>query len=372
MKPRGLWQVPILLSFLAWPCAGQRGFQLEPTETIPLEHYLQFWGAHQLQCDSDGNFYMLAHSAEDSSKDYLLRVSANGEEITQIDPRSVPELRGLRISRVFTPGPQGEVFLMASKDVSEGKNPQEEASHQAGGETGRKVEAYVLSFGRGGNLVSTAKLEFPVEPKAIAAFESGELLVSGVLSSFQRDSERVGREPFTGIFNREGLLLKKVDLAGSAKIPPELSNTQDRGAGADPLDATDVSKAGSVDNGSVYLMQQLLQTSVFLLISPDGKVVRKIEVSPPERARLHEVRFADGKLMAMFMRTMQLPGNPKGVLATESEVFRIVNIENGEKTAEYERRRPFIGDLACYTSDMFTFLRVGENRRLELVRAETR
>lgn len=220
----------------------------------------------------------------------------------------------------------------------------------------------------GGNLISNAKLDVPVEPKAFAAFESGELLLSGVISSVNQDSET--QEPFTGIFARDGLLLKKVDLPRNPQGPQEGSTTQDTGADRDGLDATKMSRAGSAGDTNVYLMQSQLQMPTFLLISSEGKVVRTIQITPPERGRLRDVRFAGGRLLAMYMRTIQLPGNPKGILATDSEIFRILNIENGEKIAEYERRRPFLGNLGCYASDALTFLRVGENRRLELVRAE--
>lgn len=118
MRPRRSWQIALMSLVLAFCCAAQRNFQLQPTETIPLEYNLQFWGAPQLQCDSDGNLYMLAHSVQDSSRDHLLRVSADAKETTQIDPRSVPELQGFRISPVFAPGRGGEFLLIASKTPS--------------------------------------------------------------------------------------------------------------------------------------------------------------------------------------------------------------------------------------------------------------
>ncbi len=369
MRPLCWWQIPIILSVFARPCAAQRGLQLEPTESVLLEHTLQFWGAPQLQCDSEGNLFILAHSAEDSSKDYMLKVSPHGEETRQIDPRAVAELHGFRISTVFTPGPHGEIFLFTSKNVSEGTSPQGVRS-QATGEKEREAEVYIASFDRGGNLISNAKLDYQVEPKAIAAFNSGELLVAGVVSSFKQDSESERQEPFAGIFSRDGLLLQTVNLAKSTQTPQEGSNTQDGGADSEGLDTTNMPRAGSADNGSVYLMQRQLQGPVFLLISSEGKVLHTIKISSPERAKLRDVRFAQGKLVAAFMRTIKLPGNPKGVLATDSEIFQILNIENGEKIREYERRRPFLGNLACYASDALTFLRVGENRRFELVRAE--
>lgn len=366
MRPRRLWQIALIL-LIPCCCAAQRNFELQPTETIPLEYSLQFWGAPQLQCDSDGNLYMLAHSTEDSSRDHLLRVSADAKETTQIDLGSVPALQGFRISPVFATGRGGEFLLIASKTPAEGTNEQRSGDQVSAGKE-HSAEVYVASFDRGGNFISNAKLDVPVEPKAIAAFDSGELLVSGAVRSFNQPSE--GQEPFTGIFARDGFLLKKVDLPRSTQIPHHSSTIQDSGADLDGLDGTEMSSAGSAGDASVYLVQSQVEMPTFLLISSEGKVVRTIHITRPERSRLRDVRFAAGKLLAMYMRTIQLPGNPKGVLATDSEIFQVLNIENGEKIAEYERRRPFLGNLACYASDALTFLRVGENRRLELVRAE--
>ena len=219
-------------------------------------------------------------------------------------------------------------------------------------------------------MVANAKLDYPVEPQAIAAFESGELLVSGVVSSFRQGSGSERKEYFAGIFTRDGLLLQKVDLGRNTQISREASITQDGSAEPDATDATNMARAGRADSQSVYLMQWHPQGPAFLLISSEGKVVHTIQISSPERAKLRDVRFAEGKLVAAFMKTIKLPGNPRGVLATDSEIFQVLNTENGEKLAEYERRRPFLGNLACYASDTFMFLRVGENRRLELVRAE--
>lgn len=364
MRPR--WQIPIFLSFFVCPSAAQRGRQLEPTETIPLEQTLQFWGAPQLQCDSDGNLYMLAHSAEDSSKDYILKISSDGEQTTQIDPGTVPELHGFQISTVFTPGPGGEIFLIISKNISEETSAQE-TSYQTTEEKERKVEVYIASFDRGKNVLSNVKLDYPVEPQAIAAFDSGELLVSGVVSSFRQDRGSQRKEYFAGIFTRDGLLLQKVDLGRNTEISQQASTTQD--GSADP-EATNIARAGRADGSSVYLMQWHPQGPAFLLISSEGKVVHTIQVSSPKRAKLRDVRFAEGRMVAAFMKTIELPGNPRGVLATDSEIFQVLNAETGEKLAEYERRRPFLGNLACYASDTFMFLRVGENQRLELVRAE--
>ena len=367
MRPPRSWQIPLVLLILACCCAAQRNFELHPTETIPLEYNLQSWGAPQLQCDSDGNLYMLALSAEDSSRDHLLRVSADAKETTQIDPRSVPELQGFRILPVFAPGPRGEFVLVALKTPSEGTNEQQSGDQGSAGK-GHSAEVYVASFDRGGNFISNAKLDVPVEPKAIAAFDSGELLISGAVSSFNQHSE--SQEPFTGIFARDGFLLRKVDLPRNPQIPKGGATIQDAGSGLDALDATKLSRAGSAGDASVYLVQSQLEMPTFLLISSEGKVVRTIRISRPERGTLRDVRFAGGRMLAMYMRTTQLPGNPKGELATDSEIFQILNVENGEKIAEYERRRPFLGNLACYASDALTFLRMGENRRLELVRAE--
>jgi hypothetical protein len=205
-------------------------------------------------------------------------------------------------------------------------------------------------------------------PLSRKRFDSGELLVSGAVRSFNQHNE--SQEAFTGIFARDGFLLKKVDLPRNPQLLRGASTIQDAGADLDGLDATEMSRAGSAGDASVYLVQSQLEMPTFLLISSEGKVVRTIQINRPERGRLRDVRFAGGRLLAMYMRTTQLPGNPKGELATDSEIFQILNVENGEKIAEYERRRPFLGNLACYASDALTFLRMGENRRLELVRAE--
>ena len=166
MRPPRSWQIPLVLLLVAYCCAAQRNSELRPTETMPLEYNLQLWGAPQLQCDSDGNLYMLAHFAQDSSRDHLLRVSADATETTQIDLRSVPELQGFRILPVFATGRGGEFLLVALKNPSEGTNEQQSDDEGNAGK-GHSAEVYVATFDRGGNFISNAKLDVPVEPKAI-------------------------------------------------------------------------------------------------------------------------------------------------------------------------------------------------------------
>jgi hypothetical protein len=326
---------------------AQEPLPLALAKTTPLTSVAQDWVSSEIRCGPDGDLFLYETLDDEASTSYVLRVSRDGKDVRRIEPGTVSELQGLSDWGPFAVGDRGEVYLAAIRTK---------------GEDEAFVAAVVATFDPDGKFVSAPRLEYPIEPRAIAAFGSGDLLIAG----WDRSESSRGRElPFTGIFNRRGQLMARLrlpdDTAASKKgdkPPPD----SERSAAQQSVS---MSRAELGPDGNVYLARGTAQGPIYV-INQGGEVVRTLRLSPPPSYQLRAVRSSGGGMVALYVGAQSDPQKETPA------VLRVVDALTGAKMREYAWTLARGEAFACSTGDSFTFIRPGKNHVLELVVAEGR
>ncbi|HXZ29318.1 MAG TPA: hypothetical protein VEG08_15090 [Terriglobales bacterium] len=314
----------------ATSCQAQIPLRLEPYESGPLPGVPQDWVSSEIHCDDDGNLYIYETLDDEANTSYVLRFDDHGQNLVRFEPGNVPELRKLADWGRIAIGPRGEVYLVAS-EVDEQEN---------------FVAAYVATFDRDGTFLRSTRVEGGVEPRALAAFGSGDWLISGWE---HRDGKQL---PVTAVFSERGQMQARVRMSGpkpkEAQRPPPEAEIQ-----ALVLSALAV-RAGNGDvmvgqGGSVYE------------IAPSGEVVRHFAILAPKGTALRKVRPFAGQIALLFEGT----ADPTG--SSAPGVLRIVDPLTGHTTAEYAADLSRLGRFACADDRGFSFVRSNQNLQLELV-----
>jgi hypothetical protein len=208
-------------------------------------------------------------------------------------------------------------------------------------------------------------------PAALAPFASGNLLVTG--QKYDRDPSNQPMWPFTAIFASDGTLLKEIKLDDDDAIhdltvssDPRVVSPQNPTSNR----AISFSQMLPAEDGDIYLVRWLTPAIVYA-VSPGGEVVRRFKIDPGDGDyRPGPVHISGNRMAVLFIQ-------PK----TRQKIMKVVDLE-GQELASYEEAR---GDgktklggvgsaFACYSAqpERFTFLRTGENDKLELLIAEPR
>jgi hypothetical protein len=317
---------------------------LVSTVRVPSEPAGMF--VEPLQCDADDHLYLRTYSDGLPS---IRKLNPKGERISIFQPTVAPDLK-VDFAGYFSVAPDGDVYQLI-------------AAHE-------QVTRYVLHYTADGNYKSKAKLEtrFRWQPKQVAAFASGNLLVTGLEAD--QDINNPAMWPFTGIFSPDGTLLKEVVLqddedihsaaaAGDVRFsPPEApSNNPAVGRGAMETAA----------DGNIYLMRWL-SPAVFSVISPGGAVLRRFTVDPGDPDYMPAgMHIAGGNIAVLFFQPQ-----------LNRKLLKVVDLE-GHELATYDEPlldgKPTLGlAFACYSlnPETFTFLVTTRDQMLGLQVAQPR
>ena len=326
---------------------AQEPLPLAPAETTPLTAVAQDWVSSEVRCDSSGNLFLYETLDDEASTSYVLRISSNGKQVRRFEPGAVPELRGLSDWGPFAVGDRGEVYLTAIRTQ---------------GERETFAASFVAIFDPDGKFLSAPPFEYPVEPRALAVFGSGDLLIAG----WDRSPAARSRDlPFTGIFNRRGQLMQRLRLPGDTQAPSKEGKPVSASEREAAQASVAMSRAELGPDGNVYLARGAAAGPVYV-INPAGHVVRTLRLSPPHSYRLRALRSSGGGLVAFYVGAQADPQKET------SAVLQGLDALTGAKTREYAWRLAPEEAFACSAEDSFTFIRPGKNRVLELVRAEPR
>jgi hypothetical protein len=238
----------------------------------------------------------------------------------------------------FALGLRGEVYLLTMR---------------------RPGRAEIVKFDSDGRHSDTLQLEERFEPLQLAVFPSGELLVTG--RKVAAAPEDPG-EPFTGIFDRGGRLLRMVELPDDITAPPpppteeEEEDTERREAAAGRLEeynrAISLTLAEPAEDGNIYVMRRQAEPVVFV-VSASGEVVRRIVVpSPGEGFRSLGFKVAGGRLLVQFSREGQ----------NAERIFSVIDAYEGTPIVDYTAGYAVGTALACYSPNGLTFIGVWENQ----------
>jgi hypothetical protein len=286
----------------------------------------------------------------------------------------------------FSPAPDGGLYEIAQT-------------------AGLKPIIYVLHFASDGSALSPARLDADFEIYTFAAFANGNFLVSGV----KRDPQdrRDHGTNFTKIFAADGRELAQVSfsspekpatnakaIAKPAAEKPATAPSQD--AGAPPGDRADKQVPGDMANtdapprptpasnaaaaapktappldlaqaevgsdGNLYVLRHSAPALVYV-ISPNGEVTKKLKIS----ATAHGGGAASG---------FHVSGNQLAISFwnedSPSQMIVVADAQTGRRISSYADGTGFGTTFACYSANesVFTFLKLGKENELTVIRAE--
>jgi hypothetical protein len=303
--------------------------------------------AGSLACDNDGNLYFQSDHDRGSG---IRKFNAEGERLAFFQVGTIPGFQKIDGAGSFAIGENGELYEVVFP---------------------HEITRYIAVFRSDGSYKSTIKLQpgFGWQPGALAAFPSGNLLISG--ERYHRDQDNIVMLPFTGIFSTSGTLLKEIKLEDDDALHDMAINgdrrvTSPRNPSANRT--IDSSKMQPAADGNIYLMRWVVP-AIFYSISPGGEVIRRFTVDPGD---------------ANFMPTeMHISGNSIAIVFFQQQTkqvrLKVVDLE-GHEVATYDEREVdgkskvpmFL--FACFTENpqRFSFLSSGEGDKLELLVAEPR
>jgi hypothetical protein len=304
------------------------------TITSPSELADRFY--RPMKCDNDGNLYL---RTEVAGLPAIHKLNAKGEMVALFEARSNPNnTNKVDAASYFAFDPEGG-------DLYELVYP-----HEPG--------RYVYVYKADGTFKSAVKLRagFPIVPKTLAVFPSGQFLISGE----EYDADRTAAMwPFTGIFAADGALLKELDV-GDEKELHDMAVAGDLRAvrpGSISNRAVDGGWAEMGADGNAYLMRWT-DPAIFYAISAGGEVVRRFTVDPAEPGYLPwGVHVYKNRIAVLFEEGQR-----------HDKILKIVDLE-GHEIATYDEPRKADGKpgdaisaaFACYTENPTRFVSLGSD-----------
>lgn len=197
-----------------------------------------------------------------------------------------------------------------------------------------------FDFDSDGNVSSHTQLELTEQVAAdkIAVFPTGVMLFSG---HYRRTAppEQAGKR-FVGLFQVSGKLLRKLNTndMGDIDLNPPSHHI--------PEGALTVGK-----DGYAYL----LTSNLVYVISPSGRIERKIAFAKPAREfSAVQLQYSEGLLVISFVKE----GKPEAIFQ-----YLVVNASNGEPLGLYEPTGETGNNNVCFSRrDGFLFLTITNNR----------
>jgi hypothetical protein len=323
-------QVPRLSAQVSATADSTHGLVLKKTITVKSEPARGF--PLPLQCDGSGNAYLLHRNGRGEPPFEIRKFDPQGKPGPLFSTSSIPDFQ-VQLATYFSVADDGSIYQVAFplKDKSR----------------------YIVAFNADGSFKAKIQLKagFPWMAEQVAPFPSGDLLVAGTKDELDEEGHYRNMVPFTGIFSRDGTLIKTVVLPDDDEIGRRSeAGDIDVVEGNYPHHIKSIVHGGvlAASDGNIYLMRRL-SPAVFYAISPSGKVIKsfKIETDDPDfvvfSAHTSENRIA-----------VQLVNFEKNRVS-----FRIYDFQ-GRQLRTYsapEESNSGLG-FVCYSTkdDQFTFL----------------
>ena len=346
------------------------------------------------KCDGDGNLYIKKYAMDRNMMGTVVKIDADGKKTASFDPTVFSQLE-LGRADAFSPAPDGGLYEIAQT-------------------AGVKPTIYVLHFGSDGSALSPARLDADFEVYTFAAFANGNFLVSGVKRDPQNRQDHGTN--ITEIFAADGRELAQVVIPSQGgKSPDKATATATAAAKADAKTATEKpvtapgqdpgappgdrggkqvpSDTGSSDapprptppsntsapavkaarpldlaqaevgsDGNLYVLQHSAPAVVYV-ISPSGEIIKKLKIS----ATAHGGGAASG---------FHVSGNQLAISFwnedSPTQMIVVADAQTGRRISSYSDGTGFGTTFACYSANenVFTFLKLGKENELTVIRAE--
>jgi len=341
---------------------------LQPKSVVTLD---QFNGSlpSQTKCDADGNVYGAFAGRTANS---ITRISADGHQTTTFSLGAVPDpdITSDRLPFIaeFAIATDGDVYLlvlMKSQDSGSTTQPLSAKGIDPG-----RFEYRIIIFDSEGKYHSQFKLEQGLAPNHVAVFPSGKLMLAGLKPA----PEGQHLMPFAGVFDSRGRFIDDISM------PSDLHSTGvNHGQPAWSLGSwawrNPTREAQGADDGNVYLLPSAAGAPVYML-SPSGEIIRTIMLGSTANEPLG-MSIAAGRLIywsrnveprRLRHTSSDRPLDQAAAAVSGDSLVRIFNLQTGELAAAYIAPAE-LGNFACYSSGDFTFLRLHQPGRFQVVRA---
>lgn len=299
-----------------------------------------------MKCGLDGVLYV--RFASGNSERAVTLIGADGKILSNIRLSEIPEFSQNDFYD-FAPA-NGEVFVLSGK-----------------GKPHSPTIYYVSRFKIDGTYVSSAVVDIgfrpDFEPRDLAAFPSGNLLIAGMAKGHD-----VPFVPFTAIFTETGQFLRQVILK---------DDVTDKDANQKPIDSSftpaqrernliEVTFLRTADDGNVYLTRNTPRGPVFI-VAPGGSA-RRVPLAPPVKgADLEGVMAGAGLLVAQYRSPDGPERHTHYLIVMETSANKI--LETVRYIHEYDKNA--VG-MSCYQNGTYTFVAGAPKGGLQLVRAAVR
>ena len=291
------------------------------------------------KCDGDGNLYIHKLATDRPMLGPVVKINADGKRVASFDPASFTDPK-LGRADAFSPAPDGGLYQIA-------------------GTGGLKPQIYVIRFAPDGTPASATRVEAELEPYQFAAFPGGNLLVSGVQRDVMNKSDQ-GRN-FTAVFSDDGRMLTQLSLEPPAKAPAAKAGKSQTEKSTDDKPTLDLSQAEPGMDGNIYALRRSSPALVYV-ISPAGMLVRTLRVNAPAKDVAPSAFHVSGNRVAVAFWNDE----------KQSQTIVVVDSQTGHTIARYSDPGSLGAAFACYSADegVFTFLQLGEQNTIEVVKAD--
>ena len=341
----------LLVPFLALAslAANAQDFRsLRYLDQVPVPSYKTEGGfavQQPMKCGLDGVLYVRFASA--SSEPAVTLIGDDGKVISNIRLSKIPEFSQNDFYDVAPAN--GEVFVLSGKGKLHSPT---------------MTNYYVSRFKIDGTYISSAALDIgfrpDFEPRGLAAFPSGNLLISGMAKGHD-----VPFVPFAAIFTETGQFLHQVILN---------DDVTDKDARQKPTDSSfspvqqernliEVTFLRTADDGNVYLTRNTPRGPVFI-VAPGGSA-RRVTLAPPVKGADLEGVMASGGLLVAQYRSPEGPERHTHYLVVMEISGKKIR-ETARYVHEYEKNA--VG-MSCYRDGTYTFIAGAPGGGLQLVRA---
>ena len=334
----------LALGSLAADAQGFRSLTYIDNVSVPTERVKGSLAVQlPMKCGPDGLIYV--RFAEAGLESAVSLISEDGKMVSNIRLSQIPEFSENDFFD-FAPA-SGQVFVLSGK-----------------GRPRVPTTYYVSRFKIDGTYVSSAVVDIgfrpDFEPRGIAAFPSGNLLITGMAKGHD-----VPFVPFTAIFTDGGQFLRQVVLNEDVTEKDAKQNPSDESfsPAQQVRNLLEVTFLQTADDGNVDLMRNTPRGPVFV-VSPGGSV-RRVQLTPPvQAADLEWIAASGGSIAAQYRSTNSAERKTHYLVVLDTwtnkarETVRYVH--DLEKNG---------GGMACYRNGTYTFIAGGPKGGVQLVRA---
>jgi hypothetical protein len=292
-----------------------------------------------IHCDDSGIYFRANTGRADPLKGPVIRLSADGKNSVEFDPRKAPGVSGSFSALHYSVDAGGRVYQLVVMTTL--KDEEVES------------EFFLLGFSKDGAYASKNSIDLSIRPYVFLALSSGDLLISGVAEGKAKEPPR----SFTGLFDAYGRLKRQVgdaaERAADSKHPP-------------PRPTLHLDSARVGPDGYLYVLRATSPARIEIL-GESAELIREVRLQPPFKdAQAMELHVVPGRLMVAYQGPQET--DPQSKAKRRKVRVAVYDSMTGELLVTYEFRVK--GMLACYGPTDITFLTVTPQSKFAILRAE--